>query len=449
MAKQKLSKISTCPPESLASQKKKIKAETQVMIEKIKELQYKMYAEGKRSILIVLQGLDGSGKDGVVRHIFSGMNPSGVKVASFKQPTPLEASHDFLRRIHQNTPAKGEVQVFNRSHYEDILVPSVEKLFDKKVIDARYTHINDFEKTLKDSGTTIIKCYLHISPGVQKQRFDERLANPQKHWKFRLSDRSVRAKFAKYQSVYEEVFERCDEIEWNIIPSDQNRYKIYCISKLILDAFKNMNLKRPDLPHDAATKAIKRQEAKAIEERKDDQKEETEEGRAELAKKKKEERKKKIDEEKKAAKKVAKKAAKAKKKAKKEKKEVVKEKAKAAKKAQKEKAYAAKKTAKTKAQAEKKAWKALPKAEKKAIKVKEKAAKQKKKATKKATKAPVKKAPVKKVLPARPVAKKALAKKVIAKKVVAKKPVIKTIPASKPVTKAVIAPLKLIIPTKK
>lgn len=184
MSKIQLHKIDTVPPKTL--DKAKTVAKTQEMIKKIQAFQYKMYAEGKRSLLIILQGIDAAGKDGVVRHIFSGMNPLGTKASSFRVPTKQEASHDFLWRIHKATPAIGEVKIFNRSHYEDILVPTIEKTFDQETIKKRYKQINNFESLLQETGTTIVKFYLHISKDKQKEKLNERLTDPTKYWKHNI-----------------------------------------------------------------------------------------------------------------------------------------------------------------------------------------------------------------------------------------------------------------------
>lgn len=255
MSKIELNKIATIPPKNL--DKAQTIAKTQKMIKKIQACQYKMYAEWKRSLLIILQGIDAAGKDGVVRHIFSGMNPLGTKASSFRVPTKEEASHDFLWRIHKATPAIGEVKIFNRSHYEDILVPTIEKTFDEEIIKKRHKQINNFESLLQETGTTIIKFYLHISKDKQKEKLNERLTDPTKYWKHNIGDWDTRDDFDDYMRVYEDIFEKCNQPEWHIIPSDKNWYKLYQVSKVLLKVFEDMNLKWPQLSPDQETAYLK------------------------------------------------------------------------------------------------------------------------------------------------------------------------------------------------
>jgi PPK2 family polyphosphate:nucleotide phosphotransferase len=240
-----LEKHSTVAPESW--DKEKIKAENKELIAKIAELQRVLYADGSKSILLILQGVDASGKDGTVRRIFSAVNPLGCRVYGFKKPTEEEYSHDFLWRVHKVTPAKGMIHIFNRSQYEDILVPSVLKLFPKKVIDERYDQINEFEALLESNGTKIIKCYLHISKEAQLESLTDRIENPLKHWKHNDGDWKSRKLWDDYMKVYETLFERCNNVPWHIIPADKNWVKINHIAKLMLKALKEMDLKWPDL----------------------------------------------------------------------------------------------------------------------------------------------------------------------------------------------------------
>lgn len=256
--------------------------------------------------------MDASGKDGVVRYIFSGMNPLGTRASGFRVPTKEEAGHDFLWRIHKQTPAKGMVQVFNRSHYEDILVPTVEKYLPKEEIEQRYKQINDFEKMLEQNGTIILKFYLHVSKTKQKEKLNERLTDPTKYRKHNIGDRQTRDEYDKYVEVYERIFEECNQSERHIIPSDQNWYKINCIAKILHKTFKDMNLKRPKLSEDQETALLR---AKAeLEETKEEEKKEKKENqidkdeferevekklKKEIEKLKKEEKKKKEKEEKK------------------------------------------------------------------------------------------------------------------------------------------------------
>ena len=266
----KLNKIDTRAPSKL--NKKKIKKENAKMIAEIQAFQHKLFAEGKRSMLIVLQGMDASGKDGVVRYIFSGMNPLGTKATSFRVPTKEELAHDFLRRIHKQCPEKWAVQVFNRSHYEDILVPTVEKLLDEKSIEKRYNQINEFEEMLQENWTVILKFYLHVSKEKQKEKLNERLTDPTKYWKHNIGDWDTRDSYNEYMNVYEDIFATCDKPERHIIAADQNRYKIYQVAKVILKAFEKMELKWPKLSADQETTLLK---AKAeLAERKEKKREE-------------------------------------------------------------------------------------------------------------------------------------------------------------------------------
>ena len=229
-------------------QKEAIKAENQEMAEKIAQLQRKLYADGRYSLLVILQGMDAAGKDGATRKIFSGVNPLGIKVHSFKKPTEKEFAHDFLWRVHQNVPEKGMIQIFNRSHYEDILVPSVEGYFDEDYVEKRYDQINNFEKLLIEGNhTTVLKFYLHTSKEEQLERLTERVQNPEKHWKHNDGDWETRKKWDEYVEVYQKIFEKCDEPRWHIIPSDRNWEKENYISRVVLAALEKMDLKYPEL----------------------------------------------------------------------------------------------------------------------------------------------------------------------------------------------------------
>jgi PPK2 family polyphosphate:nucleotide phosphotransferase len=191
-------------------------------VERIVKLQYLLYADGNQSLLVVLQALDAGGKDGVVRHVFSAMNPQGTSVVSFKQPSRLEASHDFLWRAHLRTPGKGEVVIFNRSHYEDVLVARVHKLVPKQVWSKRYELINGFEEMLVQNGTRILKFYLHISPEEQLKRFKQRLDDPQRHWKISETDYSERELWWDYMEAFEEAIEKTStkHAPWYVNPDN-------------------------------------------------------------------------------------------------------------------------------------------------------------------------------------------------------------------------------------
>ena len=203
------------------SKKEEIKLENTKLIIEIVELQKKMYAQSKRSLLIVIQGMDASGKDGAVRRTLSGVNPNGIMVKSFKKPTEEELSHDFLWRVHPHAPAKRMIQVFNRSHYEDILIPTVYDLMSKKDIDKRYDAINHFESQVESNGTTILKFFLHTSIDEQYKRLMERVEIKEKHFKHNDGDWETRKHWDQFTAVYEEIFEKCDNPNWTIVPTDK------------------------------------------------------------------------------------------------------------------------------------------------------------------------------------------------------------------------------------
>ena len=246
MKKIKLSDISTRSPEEL--DKEKTKEEFSDILRELDELQNLLYAESKHSILIVVQGMDASGKDGLTRDVFTSMNPQGVNVKSFKEPTKEELSHDFLWRIHQNAPAKGMIHLFNRSHYEDILITRVHNIIDDKTAKKRMHAINNFEKMLVEhNNTVILKIYLHISHKEQLERLKERLEKPQKMWKYNANDFMESDNWKKYMKCYEDAFEHCSEVPWHIIPSDQNWYKSYLVATLLRDTLKSFKMKYPGM----------------------------------------------------------------------------------------------------------------------------------------------------------------------------------------------------------
>jgi PPK2 family polyphosphate:nucleotide phosphotransferase len=192
--------------------------------------------------------MDGSGKDGVIKNVFTSMNPQGVNVKSFKAPTEEEASHDFLWRVHHYAPAKGMIEVFNRSHYEDILITRVHKWCDDTTAKKRMKAINDFEELLQEHNEThILKFYLHISPEEQHKRLSERIKDPAKMWKYNEKDFEEAKLWSTYMKMYEECFENCNIVPWTIVPSDQNWYKEFIIAKTLYDLLKNLNMKYPGL----------------------------------------------------------------------------------------------------------------------------------------------------------------------------------------------------------
>jgi PPK2 family polyphosphate:nucleotide phosphotransferase len=246
MATIKLSKIDTRAPKDL--DKKEIKEKTEAILEELEELQNLLFAESKHSVLIVIQGIDGSGKDGVIRNALGNMNPQGVTVKSYKAPTAEEAAHDFLWRIHQHTPQKGMIQVFNRSHYEDILITRVHKWCTDELAKKRMKAINNFEELLQEHNSThILKFYLHVSQEEQHQRLSERMSDPSKMWKYNENDFEEAKLWDIYMQMYEECFENCNNPAWTIVPSDQNWYKEYIITKALRDLLKGLDMKYPGL----------------------------------------------------------------------------------------------------------------------------------------------------------------------------------------------------------
>lgn len=211
------------------------------------ELQALLYANADQSLLVVLQALDAAGKDGVVRHLFSGMNPQGTSVFGFKQPSAAEAAHDFLWRAHQRTPGKGEVVVFNRSYYEDVLVVRVHELVPKAVWSKRYELINDFEKLLTQNGTRILKFFLHISPEEQLERFKQRLDDPARNWKISESDYSERELWPQYVEAYEEALAKTSTAHapWYVIPANHKWFRNLAASQIIAETMEDMQLKLP------------------------------------------------------------------------------------------------------------------------------------------------------------------------------------------------------------
>ena len=217
---------------------------------RLEELQELLYADHQQALLIVLQGMDSAGKDGTIRRVFSGVNPEGVRVASFKLPSTLESEHDFLWRVHQQVPARGEIVLFNRSHYEDVLITRVHGLISKSTWERRYREINEFERTLTEEGTTFLKFFLHISRGEQKRRLKERLDDPTKHWKFRESDIQERRLWPAYMEAYEEALTKTSTTwaPWYIIPSDRKWLRDLLVSEEIVRTLEGFRMHYPPLP---------------------------------------------------------------------------------------------------------------------------------------------------------------------------------------------------------
>jgi PPK2 family polyphosphate:nucleotide phosphotransferase len=240
-------KISDYPTFNKEWDKEKTIEKTKKIQRKIGELQNKMLAQNKFSLLVILQGTDASGKDGVTKGLLKYCNPIGIKVYSFKKPTENEYAHDFLWRVHDIVPRKGELQVFIRSHYEDILVPSVEKFIPAEVIEKRFKLINDFEKLLEHNNTVVLKFFMNVSKEAQKERLMERIELKEKHWKHKDGDWDTREKFDEYMAVYEKILNTCNETPWQIVPSDKNWQKLYYVSDTVLKALEGLDLKWPDL----------------------------------------------------------------------------------------------------------------------------------------------------------------------------------------------------------
>lgn len=211
------------------------------------ELAYRLFAENRRSVLLVLQGMDTSGKDGTIRAATTGINPLDFSITAFKQPSMEELDHDFLWRIHKATPGRGRIGIFNRSHYEDVLVVRVHKLVPRSVWRARYEAINRFERYLTANGTTVLKCFLHISKDEQRQRLEARLADPTKRWKFSKADVEERKLWDDYQQAYEDALTRCNTeyAPWHVVPADRKWYRNLVVSNLLRETLEKMDPKFP------------------------------------------------------------------------------------------------------------------------------------------------------------------------------------------------------------
>ncbi len=216
--------------------------------ERLAELQELLYAEHKHKVLIVLQGMDTSGKDGTVRHVMGGFDPAGVRVVSFKKPTQNELDHDYLWRVHANVPAAGEVVVFNRSHYEDVLVVRVHSLVPKDVWSLRFDQINDFERMLSENGTTILKFFLHISKEEQRERLEARIQDPLKRWKFQHGDIEERKLWSDYVKAYEDVLRKTSTewAPWYIVPANTKWYRNYIVGTIVTRALEKLKMRYPE-----------------------------------------------------------------------------------------------------------------------------------------------------------------------------------------------------------
>ncbi|MER2513292.1 MAG: polyphosphate kinase 2 family protein [Nitrosomonas ureae] len=250
--------LSQCDPNDTGSYEKteqgkeEAKAVTEKLTGNLSELQERLYANGDRALLIVLQGMDTSGKDGTIKSVMSGVNPQGCRVVTFKTPSAEELGHDFLWRVHQKAPAKGQIGIFNRSHYEDVLITRVHGLIPDKVVKQRFGQIREFEELLSESGTVILKFFLHISKDEQKERLEERINNPEKRWKFNTGDLEERKLWENYQSAFEAMLAATstDASPWYIIPANHKWYRNLIIADRVVQALEDMKLKTPPAPAD-------------------------------------------------------------------------------------------------------------------------------------------------------------------------------------------------------
>ncbi len=220
---------------------------TQGLNDRLEAAQELLWAEDKHKVLVVLQATDTGGKDGTIRHVFDGVNPQGVRVASFKKPTENELAHDYLWRVHRHTPSTGEMVIFNRSHYEDVLVVRVHNFVSEERWRARYRHIREFERLLADEGTTIIKIYLHISKDEQRERLQSRLDEPEKNWKFSSSDLAERKHWDSYQAAFTEMLAETstDYAPWYVVPADRKWFRNLLISRLMVNALEGLDMEYP------------------------------------------------------------------------------------------------------------------------------------------------------------------------------------------------------------
>ena len=261
----KLDKIDTAFKDKHEDQTSAL-GETEQFTNRLRELQYLLYAENRQSLLIILQAMDAGGKDGIINHVLSNMNPQGARVYGFKIPSAEEAAHDFLWRIHQAAPHCGQVAIFNRSHYEDVLVSRVHSFVPKKVWSKRYDLINDFEKNLVDNGTHILKFYLHISKDEQLRRFKQRIDNPARHWKISESDYKEREYWDDYTKAFEDALSRCstEHAPWYVIPADHKWFRNLAVSQIVVEALESLKMEFPKPSVDIAE--VKEKYHRAVEE---------------------------------------------------------------------------------------------------------------------------------------------------------------------------------------
>jgi PPK2 family polyphosphate:nucleotide phosphotransferase len=255
-----------CAPDFLASlsgdetpgfgaDERDAKEQTDVLRDRLIDLQERLYAGAEHSLLVVLQAMDTGGKDGAIRRVFSGVNPAGVRVARFEAPTAAERAHDYLWRVHAQVPAKGQIVIFNRSHYEDVLVVRVNELVPRKVWERRYAHIRAFEQLLADEGTTIVKFYLHIDRDEQKSRLQARLDEPDKNWKFDAHDLEQRRHWADYMRAFRDAIVETDRehAPWYVIPANRKWYRDYAIMRILVETLEALDPRYPKADFDPAT----------------------------------------------------------------------------------------------------------------------------------------------------------------------------------------------------
>jgi PPK2 family polyphosphate:nucleotide phosphotransferase len=232
--------------------KKETKAALGALADDLAALQERLYAESAQTLLVVLQAMDAGGKDGTIKHVFRGVNPQGVRVTSFKQPTPEELAHDFLWRVHANVPRHGFIGIFNRSHYEDVLIARVHDLVPESVWRRRYRHINHFESLLHDAGVRVVKLFLHISREEQAERLLARLDDPTKRWKFNPGDLAERARWDEYAAAYEEALQRTstEHAPWYVVPADRKWFRNWAVSRIVIETLEAMDPRYPEPAED-------------------------------------------------------------------------------------------------------------------------------------------------------------------------------------------------------
>lgn len=243
------------PTDTLGLDKDRAVEELQKNTERLFELQYLLYAQNKYALLVVFQAMDAGGKDGAIRHVMTGLNPQGCSVAPFKAPTSVELDHDFLWRVHKEVPARGDVGIFNRSHYEDVLAVRVHNLVPKHIWSERYEQINAFERILAANNVVIVKFYLHISKDEQKRRFEDRIKDPQRNWKLSPADFAERKYWGKYRKAYEDALSRCStrEAPWYVIPGNHKWVRNAAVSMILVETLEALDLKFPEASFDLST----------------------------------------------------------------------------------------------------------------------------------------------------------------------------------------------------